>query len=105
VKKLLLVLMLTINFIFLTQRLDAQNELWDKIFVFPENYRIYTLSFSDSLNGWAGGQTTGPVGVVLNTKDGGQTWSEQFLNPEYSWFNNIDFVDSLNGCSWITLFV
>ncbi|MBP9005304.1 MAG: T9SS type A sorting domain-containing protein [Candidatus Marinimicrobia bacterium] len=97
-KKLLLILMLTIYFVFFTQRIEAQNELWDRIFVFPENYRIYTLSFSDSLNGWAGGETIGPVGgVILNTKDGGQTWSEQFVYPEYSWFNNIDFVDSLNG--------
>ncbi|HRS52755.1 MAG TPA: YCF48-related protein [Candidatus Marinimicrobia bacterium] len=89
--------MLTIYFVFFTQRIEAQNELWDRIFVFPENYRIYTLSFSDSLNGWAGGQTIGPVGVILNTKDGRQTWSEQFVNREYSWFNNIDFIDSLNG--------
>ncbi|MDO9549067.1 MAG: T9SS type A sorting domain-containing protein [Candidatus Marinimicrobia bacterium] len=80
-----------------TSILIAQGDSWTKVYNFSQDYRIYTLSFSDSLNGWAGGKKTGPVGIILSTKDGGANWTEQFTGTDYSWFNCIDFQDSLHG--------
>ncbi len=39
----------------------------------PTSANLVSLKFLDDKNGWA----TGHMGIILNTKDGGETWTEQ----------------------------
>ena len=39
--------------------------------------RLYDMFFADDLNGWV----VGEAGLIAHTRDGGESWTEQFLNP------------------------
>lgn len=93
-----------ICFIF-TNTIEAQpNVIWFKQFTFPENYRINTITFIDSLQGWAAGwkPTTQVSGLIVHTMDGGKSWSEQLVDSTFStsWFNDLIFLDKNYG--WAT---
>jgi photosystem II stability/assembly factor-like uncharacterized protein len=79
----------------------TQHFEWKIIYIFPQPYRINVVTFSDSVNGWAGGLKYGTPdgvnGVVLKTNNGGISWSEQALTTGYSWINSIDFNNSIYG--------
>ncbi len=67
-------------------------ETWTHQYTFPDIYRIRAVTFTDLLQGWAVGSTpggSGPVGVILHTEDGGNTWTEQVRDTTYSWLNDI----------------
>jgi len=51
-----------------------------------------TVYFSDSLNGWVGGNN----GTIVHTSDGGLNWSLQNTGSNYT-VSTIYFVDSLHG--------
>jgi len=59
------------------------------------NLSLYSVSFIDSLNGFAAGDS----GLVLNTKDGGLSWLRQATHSSAA-LQSISFCDSLNG--WAT---
>jgi len=58
---------------------------------------LYDVDFSDERNGWV----VGDSGVIINSKNGGETWQGQMCPIEESLWA-VDFVDSRNGwiCSW-----
>jgi len=92
-------------FAILAKNLDAQSNIsWFKQYDFPEEYRINTITFIDSLCGWAAGWkiTTQINGLIVHTDDGGKSWSEQLLDSTFSntWFNDLQFLDKNNG--WAT---
>ena len=45
---------------------------------------VYSLSFSDVINGWAVGSQAS-LGKIIRTKDGGRTWTEQLANENRSY--------------------
>jgi len=45
-------------------------------------YYYSDIFFIDSINGWIVGQQSGNEYLVLNTADGGETWSEQYLEED-----------------------
>jgi photosystem II stability/assembly factor-like uncharacterized protein len=58
-----------------------------------------SISFSDSLNGWIGGEGftgTSTYGSIWHTTDGGDNWNEQNTGIG-AWINVVDFVDPMNG--------
>jgi len=64
----------------------------------PWAYTLYDIAFYDSSRGWAIGMAdAGPgerdCGVVLQTKDGGDTWTLSYSNPDVK-PNFIEIVDS-----------
>ena len=87
-----------VNLLFVTYA-SAQNYStnWLQRYVFTEGHLIHSISFIDSSFGWAAGwnQTAGigPTGVILQTTNGGNAWSNQFSDSSYSWFNDITFLD------------
>jgi photosystem II stability/assembly factor-like uncharacterized protein len=44
----------------------------------PTRATLTSVFFIDPLNGWAAGHT----GIILRTRDGGQSWQEVYSNPE-----------------------
>ena len=73
-------------------------ENWEKIEVnLPEPKHFYRLMFTDALHGWiAGSQYISSDGFIAVTNDGGYTWTET-TPVGFSGFNDVYFLDSLNG--------
>ncbi len=64
----------------------------------PWAYTLYDIAFYDSSRGWAIGMAdAGPgerdCGVVLQTKDGGDTWTLSYSNSDVQ-PNSIEIVDA-----------
>jgi photosystem II stability/assembly factor-like uncharacterized protein len=71
---------------------------WEKIAV-PTNHLLNSVFFSDSLNGWAAGDT----GTIIHTVDGGKNWTLQdshtkneitaifFLNEDIGWAASLNY--------------
>jgi photosystem II stability/assembly factor-like uncharacterized protein len=79
--------------------------------ILPDNASILNrIDFVDSRSGWAVGVKKlehdeiriRHAGVVYCTKDGGETWSEQYTPGQDITLTAVDFVDSLNG--WVAGF-
>jgi photosystem II stability/assembly factor-like uncharacterized protein len=56
----------------LMRSIDA-GETWETLAPIRENFYPQDMHFDDPLNGWV----VGLEGMILNTKDGGQTWTKQ----------------------------
>ena len=73
---------------------------WDSCFLLNDDIDLLSISFSDSLHGWAiGSALNGQVfySMMVKTRDGGKTWTtKEFPTPQ---LNSICFTDSLHG--WI----
>jgi len=69
-------------------------ELW-------ENLKLNALYFIDIDNGWVVGthKINGDKGIILHTSDGGINWESQSSGNYPGSFNDVTFVDELNG--WI----
>ena len=74
----------------LTISVNAQNS-WEKIDS-PTSHRLTSVVFSDSLNGWAAGDS----GIVIHTADGGKSWETQYHNDSLS-IVNLCFLDAQYG--------
>jgi photosystem II stability/assembly factor-like uncharacterized protein len=67
---------------------------WSTVYSDFTDYFLYTLTFIDSLKGFAAGKG----GKILSTTDGGQNWNQIYqTSSSIDWFNSIYFSDSLNG--------
>lgn len=61
--------------------INAQN-FWEKI-ESPTSKRLTSVAFTDSLNGWAAGDS----GIIIHTSDGGVSWETQYYNDSLSIVN------------------
>ncbi|MBE0648037.1 MAG: T9SS type A sorting domain-containing protein [Bacteroidales bacterium] len=73
---------------------------WERVVV-PTMHNLRSVSFPDSLNGWA----VGDSGTILHTGDGGNTWTQQdspvendivyvfFLNQNLGWAAALNFTE------------
>jgi photosystem II stability/assembly factor-like uncharacterized protein len=91
-------------------------EVWEEFNIdnFGDSYfSIGSMWFTDSLRGWIGYNLVPGRGGLLNTTDGGRTWSPQidsvyystelfFLDDSLGWFASLDklFHTSDGGTSW-----
>jgi len=69
-------------------------QTWTEKIVASSGTYVSSISFKDSLNGTAVGET----GLLLNTTDGGDTWNQQF-SPTLTDFSDIEY--SENNCGVI----
>ena len=69
----------------------SQTNPWKKL-QSPVNSTLRTLSFTDSLTGWAAGEN----GVILHTTDGGLSWESQNSTLQ-TFLTDIFFSDDMNG--------
>ncbi len=67
--------------IIFTTTLNAQN-FWEKIDS-PTSKRLTSVLFTDSLNGWAAGDS----GIIIHTTDGGINWETQYQNDSLTIMN------------------
>ncbi len=58
----------------------------------PQGNTLRDIYFVDANTGWL----VGSGGMILHTKDGGDTWDIQ-ENPTRAWFETVFFVDANNG--------
>lgn len=61
---------------------------------------IYSITFTDSENGWAIGMLVGcsiNCGVIFHTNDGGQNWELQYRSGTELKLNSIFFMDNEHG--------
>jgi photosystem II stability/assembly factor-like uncharacterized protein len=68
----------------------------------PQNCTINDLSFIDNKYGWAVGRFYNGVadqGVVLRTRDGGQSWESQIVEGSSDIFISVNCIDSIHA--WI----
>ncbi|MEX0780034.1 MAG: YCF48-related protein [Balneolales bacterium] len=66
-----------------------------------DDFSLRDIYFADSDNGWVAGtyykmDGSGSGGIILETSDGGETWTEQY-NGQNDELNSIHFVDSEMG--------
>jgi photosystem II stability/assembly factor-like uncharacterized protein len=66
---------------------------WTRVFDRIES-RVYDMHFYDSLIGWTCG-----IPYIMHTRDGGRTWTQQWLERDGTQLWGISFVDSLHG--WV----
>lgn len=69
-------------------------ETWDYLQL-PGGQALYSVSFSDSLNGWIAGS----YGTIWHTNDGGQNWELQESNTD-NYLYTISFMNNFTG--WAT---
>ena len=70
---------------------------WDEIDISTDNLlnpQFRAFDFIDIMTGWIAGYDEG--GLILHTKDGGETWTRQESNIERTIYD-IEFIDSQNG--------
>lgn len=85
-----LILTFALFYIFPTQLIFSQGS-WLKIQT-PTHHNLKSIFFIDSLKGWIAGDS----GIILQTKDGGNTWLFQQSNVTTT-IHDLFFLDSLNG--------
>lgn len=73
------------------QTLDS-GETWTRVTVPADKMELYHVDFVNDDLGWV----VGDKGLILATKDGGQTWAKQNSGTDVGLFN-IDFRDSNDG--------
>ena len=89
---------ISILFLFLLQTLLYSQGIWERTDV-PTNKFLRSVAFTDSLNGWAAGDS----GTIIHTNDGGKTWNLQdsktqneiraifFLNRNLGWASSLNY--------------
>jgi photosystem II stability/assembly factor-like uncharacterized protein len=73
-------------------------EEWQE-YSLPPGLMLFDFAFVDESTGWAvGGYDFGRQGVIWHTRDGGETWAEQFRWPESNYgFYTVAFRDAQVG--------
>lgn len=72
------ILPFTILLMFIFSINEIQGQPWELIRETDNGQKLTAISFPDSLNGWMVGDKPGEnIGYIINTSDGGETWSEQ----------------------------
>ena len=71
---------------------EDAGQSWTEKIVAPSGTYISSISFKDSLNGTAVGET----GLILSTTDGGDTWNQQF-SPTLTDFSDIEYSQNNSG--------
>jgi photosystem II stability/assembly factor-like uncharacterized protein len=115
--KTFLLLFIFIALIGLTSHAQPQNIPWERL-QSPVNSTLRSLSFVDSLTGWAAGES----GTIIHTSDGGENWEIQnstvqtfitdiyFSNDQNGWavtlkdvfpFNTVVLKTTNGGSDWI----
>ncbi|MFQ5605052.1 MAG: WD40/YVTN/BNR-like repeat-containing protein, partial [bacterium] len=81
---------LTLMLILSSNPIFAQG--WQWLNPLPQGNTLRDMYFVDASTGWL----VGSGGMILHTKDGGETWEIQ-ENPTRAWFETVFFVDAKNG--------
>ncbi|MDP8208899.1 MAG: YCF48-related protein, partial [Candidatus Electryonea clarkiae] len=80
---------------------DGEN--WDRVAIDGLNYlAIYSIKFFNSDIGWAVGVANNGSGIILNTEDGGDSWTVQFITLSANVFYDISFVNQ-NICCVVSM--
>ena len=69
---------------------------WNQLTTPPLNAYYQDMIFLNNQNGWAVGQLGAGGGAIINTIDGGTTWSQQTSGTAYR-LNGVYFTSSTNG--------
>jgi photosystem II stability/assembly factor-like uncharacterized protein len=75
-----------------TSTQKPQVDSWSWVNPLPQGNLLTSVSFVDSVNGWA----VGNAGTILRTKDGGQTWMP-IDTGLYGDFTAVHFLDGVRG--------